>query len=128
MGCQQPLSTKSPGPPPWLGCCMLLQHRGVLRLALFASALSVSSCVLSEGVTPPEQPDAESLVTEAENRLLISVNHRHYHVLRPLFPPVITRHPGLRPRSHDFSLSHKDDHNYISIFTPLSCFDTMFLF
>jgi len=66
------------------------------------------------GYLPPEQPDAESLVTGAENRLLTSVNHRHYHVLRPLFQHVIMRRPGLRPRPHDFSLPHKDDHNYIS--------------
>src|SRR6218665_1409014 len=124
------LSTKLP----WLGCCMLLQHGGALRLPLVASALSVSSYL------PPEQPDAESLVTEAENRLLASVNHRLCHILRPLFPPVITRRPGFRPRSYDFSLPHKEDHNYIprvlyrtvpycvNISTPLSCFDTMFLF
>src|SRR6218665_2081158 len=34
---------------------------------------------------PPSRatrPDAESLVTEAENHLLTSVNHRLYHVLR----------------------------------------------
>jgi len=65
------------------------------------------------GYLPPEQPDAEYLVTEIENHLLTSGNLRHYHVLRPPFPPVITRRPGLRPRSHDFSLPHKDDHNYI---------------
>jgi len=37
------------------------------------------------GYLPPEQPDAESLVTEAENRLLTCVSHRPYHVFRPVF-------------------------------------------
>ncbi len=63
------------------------------------------------GVYPSGQPDAETLVIDAENRLLTAVNRRHYHVLRQLFPPVITRRPSLRPFC-DFSLLHKDDHNY----------------
>src|SRR6218665_1424160 len=37
----------------------------------------------------------ESLVTDAENRLLTSVDHRHYYVVRPLFPHVITRHQSI---------------------------------
>src|SRR6218665_578130 len=102
----QPLSTKLPGPPPWLGCCMLLQH-GALRLP--HDRQRIRRFILRTvrmGYLLPEQPDAKSLVTEAENRRLTSVNHRHYHVLRPLFPPVITRRPGLRPRPHDFTLPH----------------------
>src|SRR6218665_543992 len=86
MRCHQPPSTKLPGPPPWLGCCTLLQHGGDLRLPLIASVLSVSSYVLSEWVTSLQSNQIRSLlVTEAENRLLTSFYHRPYHVLRPLF-------------------------------------------
>jgi len=35
-------------------------------------------------------------------------------VLRPIFPPLIARQPGLRPRPHDFTLPDKDDKNFIS--------------
>src|SRR6218665_307854 len=58
------------------------------------------------------QPKAETLVMDAENRLLSAVNQCHYHVCMPRFPPVITRRPGLRPCPHDFSLPHKDNQNY----------------
>src|SRR6218665_1257168 len=67
------------------------------------------------GYLPSGQSDAKTLVTNAENRLLTAANQRHYHVLRSLFPPVITRHPDLNPRPHDFSLPYKDDHNYIKL-------------
>ena len=66
------------------------------------------------GYLPSGEPDAETLVTDAENRFLTAVNQRHYHVLRPLFPPVITRRPGLLPCPHDITLPHMDNHNYIS--------------
>src|SRR6218665_297052 len=42
------------------------------------------------------------LVDVAERRLLAAVIHSSDHVLRPLFPPVITRRPGLRRRQHGF--------------------------
>src|SRR6218665_3852134 len=32
-----------------------------------------------------------------------------YHVLRPLFPPILTRRPGLRKRVHPFILPLKDE-------------------
>src|SRR6218665_1759286 len=35
------------------------------------------------------------------------------HVLRPVFPPLIERRPGLRPRPHNFTLPDKDDTNFI---------------
>jgi len=89
------LSTNLPG----LSCYTLLQYAGALRLP--QDCQRIDRFILHTvrmGYLPPEQPDAESLVTDAENRLLTSVNHRHYHVLGPLLPPVITRRPGLRPR------------------------------
>ena len=56
---------------------------------------------------------AAVLVAEAEARLLASVVLRPHHVLRPLFPPVTIRRPGLRPRPHNFVLPDKDDCNFI---------------
>src|SRR6218665_450450 len=50
-----------------------------------------------------------SLVNTAEDRLLSSVIHNSYHVLRLLFPPIVTRRPGLRKRAHPFTLPLKDD-------------------
>jgi len=66
------------------------------------------------GYFPPDSPDAAALVAEAESRLLASVALWPHHVLRPLFPPVLNRCPGLRPRPHDFTLPNRDDYNYIS--------------
>src|SRR6218665_1533761 len=98
MGCHQPLSTKSPGPPPWLGCCTLLQHGGAaLGLALAPDRQRIERFILRRPTVrnglPPSQPDAESLVTNAENLLLTSVNHRHYHVLGLLSGDVLVCGP-----------------------------------
>src|SRR6218665_314147 len=49
------------------------------------------------------------LVNTAEDRLLSSVIRNSYHVLRPLFLPILTRRPGLRKRAHPFTLPLKDD-------------------
>ena len=53
------------------------------------------------------------MVDVADRRLLAAVIHSSDHVLRPLVPPVITRRPGLRRRQHEFTLSEKDDRNFI---------------
>src|SRR6218665_1189674 len=65
------------------------------------------------GDLPPALPDAAVLVAESETRLLASVVLRPYHVLCPLFPPVIIRLRGFRSRPHDFVLPDKDDCNFI---------------
>ena len=65
------------------------------------------------GYLPPALLDAAVLVAEAEARQLASVFLRPNHVLRPLFLPEIIRHPGLRPRPHNFVLPDKDDCNFI---------------
>jgi len=54
--------------------------------------------------------DFEVLVRGAENCVLSMV----MHVLRPLFPPVPERRPGLRSRHHPFKLPLRDDKNFIS--------------
>src|SRR6218665_1673354 len=80
----------------WWGFALAADRQRIERFILHAVRMGYN--------LPPEQRDAESLVTEAENCLLTSVNHRHYHVglLRPLFPSVITRRPGLRPARMTF--------------------------
>src|SRR6218665_2499948 len=65
------------------------------------------------GYLPREFPDVGELVDVAERRLLAAVIHSSDHVLRPLFPRVITRRPGLRRRQHEFTLPEKDDRNFI---------------
>src|SRR6218665_1183155 len=51
-----------------------------------------------------------SLVLDGFSLTLFSLAHIViYHVLRPLFPPILTRRPGLRERAHPFTLPLKDD-------------------
>ena len=56
---------------------------------------------------------AAARVAEAESKLLVSAALWPHHVLRPLSPPVLNRHPGLHPTPHDLTLPNKDDYNYI---------------
>ena len=79
------------------------------------------------GYLPPDSPDSAALVAEAEHgfylvfrrpwaepRLLASIVLWPQHVLRPLFPPVLTRRPGVCPRPHDLTTPiKKDDYNCI---------------
>ena len=45
---------------------------------------------------------AAAMAADAENRLLASVLIiSHHQVLRPLFPPIIIRRPGMRRRPDD---------------------------
>src|SRR6218665_2871045 len=50
-----------------------------------------------------------ALVNTAEDRLLSSVIRNSYHILCPLFLPILTRRPGLRKRAHPFTIPLKDD-------------------
>jgi len=65
------------------------------------------------GYLPSSTPDVEDLVHAAEDCLLGAVVVNSNHVLRLLFPPILVRRPGLRPRPHDFTLPLKDDYNFI---------------
>ena len=67
--------------PAWWGFALAADCQHIERFIL---------CTVRMGYLPPE-----SLVTDAENRLLTPINHRHYCVLMLLFPPVNSRHPGL---------------------------------
>ena len=65
------------------------------------------------GYLPAEFPDWW-MVDVADRRLLAAVIHSSDHVLRPIFPPVLSRRPGLRSqRHHEFTLPEKDDRNFI---------------
>ena len=66
------------------------------------------------GYLPPNNCDFEELVRGADKYMLSMVMHNRHHVLRPPFPPVLERRPGLRSRHHSFKLSLKDDKNFIS--------------
>jgi len=65
------------------------------------------------GYLPPHTIDASAMVADGEDRLLAAVSSCSNHVLRPVFPPLIERRPGLRPRPHNFTLPDKDDTNFI---------------
>src|SRR6218665_3997454 len=65
------------------------------------------------GYLPSSTSDVEDLVHAAEDRLLGAVVVNSNHVLHPLFPPILVRRPGLRPRPHGFILPLKDDYNFI---------------
>ena len=65
------------------------------------------------GYLPPNSPDIDQLVCDADASLLKAVIRNDFHVLRSLFPPIITRHYNLRPRPHDFTLPDRDDRNFI---------------
>src|SRR6218665_3885445 len=85
----------------------------------FARVSSVVSSVehAEWGYFPRDTPEAAVLVCDAEDGLLAAVASCAAHVLRPIFPPLIARRPGLRPRPHDFTLPDKDDKNlYFSCF------------
>src|SRR6218665_2538042 len=65
--------------------------------------------IVNLGYLPAHCQTFNSLVNTAEDRLFSSVIRNSYHVLRPLFPPILTRRPGLRKRAHPFTLPLKDD-------------------
>src|SRR6218665_853617 len=73
------------------------------RIERFCRKLERAGCVAEDSV------DTDSLM----EGLLIAVVRNDEHVLRPHFPPVISRCLNLRPRTHNFRLPDKDDSNFI---------------
>src|SRR6218665_4160963 len=67
------------------------------------------------GYLPADRHTFNSLVNMAEDRLLSSVILNSYHVLCPLFPPILTRQPGLSKQAHPFTLLLKDDKQCIPL-------------
>ena len=62
----------------------------------------------------PKQPDFKRLIILFISTFKRSITSRayvgnSYHVLRQLFPPILTRRPGLRKRAHPFTLPLKDE-------------------
>src|SRR6218665_3578299 len=62
------------------------------------------------GYLPEEFPDAGEMVEVADRLLRLSIVLTMFY---DLFPPVISRRPGLRRRQHEFTLPEKDDRNFI---------------
>src|SRR6218665_2311274 len=87
------------------------------KIFFYLMYYTVQLCVMSItgrtsqflGYLPAHCQTFNSLVNTAEDRLLSSVIRNSYHVLRPLFPPILTRRPGLRKRVHPFTLPIKGD-------------------
>src|SRR6218665_1676796 len=102
--------------PPWLNLCMLLRLGGALPGLSTGHASTVSSVEHAEwGIYLVRPQKLQSwLVTLKMACWLPYVASCSAHVLRPIFPPLIARRPGLRPRPHDFTLPDKDDKNFIS--------------
>src|SRR6218665_1846314 len=66
-----------------------------------------------------------SLVDTAEDMVHSFVIRNSYHVLSPLFFPILTRRPGLRKRAHPLTLPLRDDKQciprvlYRALFSPV---------
>jgi len=90
--------------PAWWGLTTAADRSKLDRFLLITQRMGF----LSESA-----PNMPEMVYAAEDGLLRAVGQNTSHVLRSLFPPTITRRPGLRPRPHDFELPPKDDKNFI---------------
>src|SRR6218665_3540865 len=110
----QRLFMKLQDPPPWAASCTLPLHGRVSPVQPTGCALIASSQEQSEWVTYHPKPSMLQpwLPTPIEDRLLAAVSSCSNHVLRPVFPPLIERRTGLRPRPHNFTLPDKDDTNF----------------
>jgi len=58
--------------------------------------------------------DIDSLMEGADKGLLMAVVQNAEYVLRPHFPPVISRRCNLRPRTRNVRLPDKDNSNFIA--------------
>lgn len=65
------------------------------------------------GYLPSDTPSFQALVSAAENGLHAAVISYSFHVLHPIFPPIIARCSGFRKHAHPFSLPTKDIDNFI---------------
>src|SRR6218665_930418 len=84
--------------PAWRGLTSAQDREKIER---FCRKLERAGCVAEDSV------DIDALI------LLMAVVRNAEHVLRLHFPPIISRHSNLRPRTHNFRLPDKDDSNYI---------------
>src|SRR6218665_72379 len=91
--------------PAWWGLTSAQDREWIER---FCRKLEIAGCVAEDGV------DIDALMEGADKGLLMAVVRNAEHVLRPHFPPVISRRSNLRPRTHNFRLTDKDDSNFIT--------------
>jgi len=80
---------------------------------IYTGLIHIKDC--EDGLSSYRVPDAAAIADVADSRLLATVIHNDcsHHLLKSLFPPAISRRPGLRRRQHEFTLSEKDDSNFI---------------
>src|SRR6218665_3855819 len=92
--------------PAWWGFALALDRE---RLQRFLNK------AIRMGYLSTNSPYFSDMVAVAEDGLLSTVFLNLFHVLRPSFPPILSRRPGLRKRAHPFKLHVplKDDKNYI---------------
>src|SRR6218665_1467015 len=96
-----------------LHSCMPLRG-GVSLVQPTGGALIASFKDQSEWVTYHPTPSMlQPWLPTRRTVLLAAVSSCANHVLRPIFPLLIERRPGQRPRQHNFTLPDKDDTNYI---------------
>ena len=60
------------------------------------------------------KPDALSIHTMADMRLLTAITTQPNHCLKPLMPPERVTNYNLRPRGHNFILPKKDNRNFVN--------------
>src|SRR5688572_11043885 len=101
--------------PPVLFCPLFSWSMSLYSTTLHISVLidRLLQRIKHAGYLPLNSPDIDQLVCDADASLLKAVIKNDFHVLRSLFPPIITRHYNLRPRPHDFTLPDRDDRNFI---------------
>src|SRR6218665_141551 len=90
--------------PAWWGLTSAQDRERIERLC---RKLERVGCVAEDSV------DIDALMEGADGGLLMAVVRNAEHVLRPHFPLVICRRSDLRPRTHNFRPSDKDDSNFI---------------
>src|SRR6218665_1912942 len=88
-------------------CWGLTSAQGRERIERFCRKLERAGCVAEDRV------DIDLLMEGADKGLLMAVVRNAEHVLRPHFPPVISRRSNLSPRTHNFRLPDKADSNFI---------------
>jgi len=66
------------------------------------------------GLDPADQPTIVQLIEEAGETLFNHITYNPHHILHPLLPKQIDCCYSLRPRSHNFELTHNHDNkNFI---------------
>src|SRR6218665_1934537 len=96
-------------------CCLNIVNLELIRTIIFYSVLFHRiERFLSRITRMVYLPSSFlALVSAAENGLLAAVISDSFHVLRPIFPPILSRCSGLRKHAHLFFLPTKDIYSFI---------------